>query len=480
MTMHLVAVDLGASSGRVMVGRYADERVKLEEYHRFDNELIVRGGHHCWDIDAIFDEVKQGIDKVLASGIVPAGIAIDSWGVDFVLTDKQGERVGESVSYRDARTLGIMEKVFGEIPQGDIYRKTGIQFLPFNTLYQLKALIDEQPGWLDRVATLQFIPDYLSFRLSGETNCEYTNATTSQLVNCQTGSWDKDLVEYIGIPSNWLLEPKAPCRQIGHYQVDGHRIPVLSVASHDTAAAVAAVPFSTPDAAYISSGTWSLMGIELMEAVTDEFAHAINITNEGGVEKRFRVLKNIMGLWLIQRVKHELNDYSFAELVSEAKGSEAFRSLVNPDDQRFLNPESMVGAIQGFCRETGQPVPETVGELARCVFESLAMQYRKVYLDLTTLSARDIETIHIVGGGCQNEFLNQLCADACQCDVAAGPIEASALGNLTCQLIALGELADLDEARAMIARSFPLKTFTPNPASEFETHWQWFKSLSNN
>lgn len=477
MHKHIIAVDLGASSGRVILGVFQNQRLQLQEYHRFGNFLIEEQGHSCWDIDYLEGEIKTGINKVLQAGIAPDAIAIDTWGVDFVLTDDNGQRVGPCIAYRDKRTDGVMERFFNDIAKDAIYQKTGIQFLPFNTLYQLKALTEESPSWLGSVQRLQFIPDYLSYCLTGVEHCEYSNASTSQLINCHTKQWDHSLVAATGIPEQWLLAPQMPHCITGQYQIDDLSIPVISVASHDTASAVLAVPFTEKNAAYLSSGTWSLMGIERFQPITDPLASEMEFTNEGGAEGRFRILKNIMGLWLLQRVQAELEDYDFQELEVLASKAPAFISLINPDEQAFLNPTSMIEAIQIFCVTTGQVVPKTPGAITRCVLESLAMQYRKVYLDLNKLNGQPLEAIHIVGGGSKNRLLNQLCADACQSQVWTGPTEASAIGNLLGQLITLGVIADVDAARQVVSQSFPIQHYIPSSKNAFADHWPRFQAL---
>lgn len=466
----VIAIDLGAGSGRVIHGTYDNNRLVLNELHRFENINIQCGEFLCWDTDYLINEIQKGIHIITAAGIKVDCMAIDSWGVDFVLTDKHGLKLGNSVTYRDSRTNGLMEKTIIQLGKDYLYNNTGIQLLPFNTIYQLIAIKEQNPSWFNDVKHLQFIPDYLGYRLTGELNCEYCNATTSQMVNCQTGQWDEQLLEKLSLPSNWLLPISKPNRIIGHYPIEGtdQSIPFASIPSHDTAAAVLAVPKTQSNVAYLSSGTWSLMGIESDNAIVSDVAKAFNFTNEGGVEDKFRVLKNIMGLWIIQGIQKELKQYSFSELVESAKEVVPFKSLINPDDSSFLNPNSMIEAIQQFCQKTEQPIPTSPGELARCAMESLAMQYRTVWEQLNELSSEALVGIHIVGGGCQNELLNQLCADACNCDVWAGPIEASAIGNICGQLISIGEIENVSEARKIINNSFVISTYKPNSSNSFD------------
>ncbi|WP_027695755.1 rhamnulokinase [Vibrio litoralis] len=467
MSKKVIAVDLGASSGRVILGCTDQHQIELSEIHRFENKLVQRNGHDCWDLNFLLDNIKQGIDKVLKQGIKPDSIGIDTWGVDFVLLDKDGQELGDFVAYRDARTQGVMESFLSNtVSKQDVYVETGIQFLPFNTLYQLIALKQQNPNWLTQVNRLLFIPDYLNYRLTGVQNCEYTNASTSQLLHCHNKSWSEHLLECIDIPRSWLLEPKLPNHVIGHYSVSNQNIPVVSVASHDTASAVAGAPLASPSTAFLSSGTWSLMGIERPEPIINATSTALELTHEGGADGRYRILKNIMGLWLVQRLQAEFSEFTFPQLVEMAKLVPAFRSVINPDEQRFLNPGSMRAEIQNYCRETNQPIPETIAELSRCVYDSLALKYRSVFCDLQRVSRVELDSIHIIGGGANNTFLNQLCADVCQVPVQANPTEASSLGNIIGQLVALDEIANIDEGRELIRQSFPIEHYTPHTIPE--------------
>lgn len=474
----LLAVDIGASSGRVMLGIYNNGQISLNEIHRFNNGPHMIQGQACWDIDFLLEQVVTGIEKSLDAGYHIDSIGIDTWGVDFVLIDKNGNRLGEAVSYRDARTNDVYEPLIKKLSKNLIYAKTGIQFLPFNTLFQLAALNKQQPEWMPEVDKLLFIPDYLNFKLTGVRHCEYTNATTSQLVDCKTKQWDLDLLHSVGLTNQWFIEPALPNKLIGSYlSKNNQQVPVASIASHDTASAILALPSKENNVVYISSGTWSLIGIESEKAINTPLAQALNITNEGGAESRFRVLKNIMGLWLIQKVQKECEHFSFAELVSLAEQATPFSCLIDPDHISFLNPASMTDAIQIFCSETNQYIPKTEGEIARCIFESLAFQYRRVWLELCELKGEVINNIHIIGGGIQNKLLNQLCADACGVPVSTGPIEASAIGNLCGQLIALDEIESIREAREIIANSFPIEKYTPVQTNAFIDKWFEFQRV---
>lgn len=466
---HCVAVDLGASSGRVMLATYDNiqRQIALTEIHRFANCLKTVDGFDTWDVDKLEQEIRTGLQQVCDHGITVDSIGIDTWGVDFVLIDANGQRVGLPVSYRDSRTDGVMAGAFHTLGKEVIYRKTGIQFLPFNTLYQLRALAEQQPELQDKVAHALLIPDYLAFRLTGNLNWEYTNATTTQLVNINTDNWDQELLGWAGVPAHWFGAPTHPGNLIGHWVCrEGKRIPLVSVATHDTASAVLAVPLQSKNAAWISSGTWSLMGFESRRPWTNPAALAANITNEGGAEGRYRVLKNIMGLWLLQRVCREYQVTDLPDLIERAKALPACRSLINPNDDRFINPDNMGREIQAACRETHQAIPEDDAQLARCIFDSLALLYADTLRELANLRNRPFDALHIVGGGSQNHFLNQLCADACGIPVIAGPTEASTLGNIGCQLMALDDIHDVDDFRYVVFSSQPLTHFQPDSDSE--------------
>lgn len=465
--LYCVAVDLGASSGRIMLARFDREHrtLSLDEIHRFANCLVNCDGVDTWDIDALEKEILYGLKRVCDAGTRIDSIGIDTWGVDYVLLDKQGQRVGLPVSYRDNRTDGIMAHAVAELGRDNIYARSGIQFLTFNTLYQLRALVEQQPALTEKVAHALLIPDYFSYRLTGKMNWEYTNATTTQLLNIDSRNWDPTLLDWAGVPATWFAKPTSPGNIIGHWNTPQNQaIPVIAVASHDTASAVLAAPLMDKNAAYLSSGTWSLMGFESQIPYTDEAALSANITNEGGADGRYRVLKNIMGLWLLQRVLKEQNVTDLAAVIQEAGRLPACRCIINPNDERFINPANMSEEIAHACRDAQQPVPTQPAELARCIFDSLALLYAKVLHELAQLRGAPFSQLHIVGGGCQNPLLNQLCADACGINVIAGPIEASTLGNIGMQLMTLGAFSSIAQFRQQIAD--PLTTFTPNPSHE--------------
>ncbi|EHL5389348.1 rhamnulokinase [Salmonella enterica] len=475
---HCVAVDLGASSGRVMLARYDRKHrtLTLREIHRFVNCLQKTDGFDTWDIDGLEKDIRLGLKKVCDEGILIDSIGIDTWGVDYVLLDKQGQRVGLPVSYRDNRTMGIMSQALVQIGKSEIYRRSGIQFLPFNTVYQLRALTKQQPELTAQVAHALLMPDYFSYRLTGEMNWEYTNATTTQLVNINNDDWDDTLLAWTGAKKSWFGRPSHPGNIIGDWICpQGNRIPVIAVASHDTASAVIASPLANKHSAYLSSGTWSLMGFESKMPYTTDDALAANITNEGGAEGRYRVLKNIMGLWLLQRVLKERRITDLPALIAQTEALSACRFLINPNDDRFINPDDMRTEIQAACRETGQPVPLSDAELARCIFDSLALLYADILHELANLRGEAFTQLHIVGGGCQNALLNQLCADACGIRVMAGPIEASTLGSIGIQLMTLDELNNVDDFRQVVSANYDLTTYIPNPDSEIARHVAQFQ-----
>jgi len=475
------AVDLGAGSGRVVVAECDGERLSLREALRFETPLgrDLDSGYQCWDLDAIEARVLEGLRAATALAPVQS-VGVDTWGVDYVLLDAELRRVGPAVSYRDGRTSGIMEVVFARIPAEEIYRRTGIQFQTFNTLYQLAATARRNPEWLARTRHVLMLPSYLHFRLCGALTNEYTDATTTQMYNIETNDWDDDLLAAAGVSREVMAPVVEPGAILGEVAGPGGglaRVKVVAPGTHDTASAVAAIPLDGPDEAFISSGTWSLMGIESRVPFASATARRLNFANEGGVERRYRVLKNIVGLWLVQRIRQESGSPDHGTLVEAARAAEPWRSLVDPDDLRFLNPPSMTAAIREFCSETGQPVPEGLGSLARCAIDSLALSYRRVKVQLETLRGRSLSRIHIVGGGSQNRLLDQLCADACQLPVSGGPVETSALGNACVQLTALGVLGSLADARALVRRSYAVEEFLPREAVP-EAVWERFLSLA--
>lgn len=455
------AVDLGASSCRVGVVDWDGEHLALREAWRFETPRSQDAdtGYQCWDLDAMEREIRRGLDAAAGMAALESA-GVDGWGVDYVLLDADRRRVGPAVAYRDDRTRGRMEQVFSRLPRKEIYRRTGIQFQPFNTLYQLAATAAQRRDWLERARHLLMLPDYFHSLFGRSISNEYTNATTTQLLGVAHQDWDDGLLALAGISRSLLSKPAQPGTIIGQGGIANARsLKIIAPATHDTASAVAAIPLGPSDA-FLISGTWSLMGVESRQPIVNDAALRCNVTNEGGVELRYRVLKNIAGLWLTQCIAHELNQPE-SELMAAAVAAPAWRSLIDPDDPRFLNPPSMITALRAFCTETGQVPPETPGALARCALESLALSYRRTKDELELLLARPLRRIRIGGGGGKNPLLNQLTADACQVPVSVGPSESSLLGNGCAQLIGLGAFASLVDARIAVERSFDVHEIEP-------------------
>lgn len=470
-----LAVDIGASSGRHIVGRVVDGRMELTEVYRFENGLTHKNGHLCWDIDALAEEVVRGLAAAKAAGFEPATIGIDTWAVDYVLLDERDQRIGDVVGYRDARTDGVRDalELAGILSFDEHYARTGIQYQQFNTAYQLCALSREDRAELDSAKALLMVPDYLNWVLTGEKAQEYTNASTTGLVNAQTFDWDDELIDRLNLPWDIFQPIRMPGESLGRLRPEvaervGYDAEVELVASHDTGSAWLAVPARDEKAVYFSSGTWSLVGVERREPICTPQSAAANFTNEGGYERRYRYLKNIMGLWMIQNVRRELGDMtgtapSWNELVAAAEDARArgFHAVVDADDPEFLAPASMLAALRDVCARSGQPVPNTMGEYALVVYDSLADDYVRTVAQLRELTGTDFTSINIVGGGSNNGYLNQATADACGLPVFAGPTEGTALGNLMVQFICGGEYASLEEARAAIKKSFEIKEYLP-------------------
>ncbi len=467
MGTYYLAVDIGASSGRHILSWLEDGRIQLEEVYRFDNGMEEKNGHLCWDYDYLFQEIKNGMKKCAELGKIPRSVGIDTWGVDFVLLDGEGNRLGDTVGYRDHRTDGIREKLTPVITQEELYERTGIQFQLYNTLNQLAALKEESPELLEQAEVLLMTPDYLNYCLTGSKKEEYTIASTSQLLNLKTGSWDMEIIRKLGLPERIFLPLEEPGTLAGNLKAEvasevGFDCEVVMAAAHDTASAVMAVPSLEEKALYISSGTWSLMGCESKESSNSPESMKAGFTNEGGYNKRYRYLKNIMGLWMIQSVRKEIaKDKSFGE-ICEAASKEKIGSLVDCNDEAFLSPKSMVAAVQDYCRNTKQQVPVTVSELACVIYNSLAKCYGETKEQIEQLTGIRFDRIHIIGGGSQADYLNRLTAKYADCEVTAGPTEATALGNLLAQMIKDGCFADINEARSCIIDSFPVAVI-PKP-----------------
>lgn len=486
MSKRVLAFDFGASSGRAVIGTFEGGKVTLEEIHRFSNDPVNVAGVFHWDVLRLFFEIKQGITKALHSGGFDA-IGIDTWGVDFGLIDPNGHLIGNPVHYRDTRTEGMMEKVFERIPREEFYGRTGIQFAAFNTLFQLYALKEQNPAQLAQAETMLFMPDLFAYLLTGEKRAEFTIASTSQCLDARTGDWAWDIFEALDLPTHILpklIEPgetygllsDAICEELGC-----PKVPVIAVATHDTGSAVAAVPSSEENFVYISCGTWSLFGTELFSPVINDVSYGFNFTNEGGYNRTVRFLKNIMGLWLIQESRRqwirEGETVSYADLEKEALAAKPFACFIDPDDESFVTPGNLPRRVQEYCRKTGQYVPATRGEIMRCIYESLAMKYRYTFRALKEVTGLDYTVIHMVGGGTKDQLLCQMAADACDCKVVAGPIEATATGNIAVQLMALKELNGLSQARRVIADSEEPRVFVPDNTAVYDEAYERFCSL---
>ena len=470
-----VAIDIGASSGRHIVGQVVDGRMELTEVYRFENGLTRTNGHLCWDIDALAENVVAGLAAAKEAGFEPATIGIDTWAVDYVLLDEDDQRLGDVVGYRDSRTDGVRDalELSGILSFGEHYAHTGIQYQQFNTAYQLCALSREDRATLDGAAAMLMVPDYLGFVLTGVKAQEYTNASTTALVGADSCDWDWALIDRLNLPRKIFQPIRMPGESLGRLRPEvaarvGFDAEVVLVASHDTGSAWLAVPAADEKAVYFSSGTWSLVGVENRAPICTPESSMANFTNEGGYERRYRYLKNIMGLWMIQNVRRELGEATgtaptWDELVAAAEEARAtgFHAVVDADDQEFLAPASMLAALREVCVRSDQAVPQTMGEYALCVYDSLADDYARTIELLSALTGVAYTSINIVGGGSNNGYLNQATADACGLPVFAGPTEGTALGNLMVQFIYAGEYANLEEARAAIKKSFEIKEYQP-------------------
>jgi rhamnulokinase len=478
-----LALDLGAESGRAIVGSFDGDRLAVEEVHRFVNRPVRLPTALHWDILALLAEVRAGIAAAERAGPLTS-LAVDTWGVDFGLLDARGGLLGNPVHYRDARTDGMLEAACAVVPREDIFDQTGIQFLPINSLYQLLALVRAEDPSLGVASTLLTIPDLLHYWLSGEKACEFTNATTTQCFNPRTGTWAGDLLRRLGIPEHLFARVLPPGTTLGSLRDEAgarHPTRVVLPGSHDTASAVAGTPLRAPDAAYISSGTWSLVGVEVTEPVITQQTLALNLTNEGGVAGTFRLLRNVMGLWLVQGIRRGLERQGsaadYAQLTQAAGAAPPLQAVIDPDAPAFLRADDMAEAIRDVCAATGQPAPDTTGALVRVALEGLALRSRWVVEHLEQVTGRPIRTIHIVGGGARNQLLCQMMADAAGRPVLAGPFEATALGNLIVQLMAAGTLASLSEGRDLVARSFPVEEHLPVADPRWQDAYGRFRAL---
>lgn len=465
MREYYLAVDIGASSGRHMLSYVEDGRIYLEEIYRFENGMKMQDGHLCWDLEGLFQEIINGLMICKSIGKIPVSMGIDTWAVDYVLLDKKGKPLGKTYGYRDRRTEGMEKRVYERIPEKELYKRTGIQRQPFNTIYQLMAVKEQEPELMEQAGQLLLIPDYFNFLLTGACMTEYTNATTTQLVSPVTRDWDWELIELLGYKRSLFGTITMAGTPVGELKREivqrvGFSLKVIQTATHDTASAVLAVPAREKDFLYISSGTWSLMGVEQREANCSEESRLCNLTNEGGYEYRFRFLKNIMGLWMIQSVRHEWKDaYSFGQICKMAEECKEFPSRVDVNDPVFLAPENMTQAVRSYCERSSQSVPETLGEVAAVIYQSLAESYAETAKEIEKITGRNYESLYLVGGGANADYLNRLTARYTGKAVYSGPGEATAIGNLLVQFLAEGKFETLEEGRSAVYHSFPIHRF---------------------
>jgi len=480
MNRYYLAIDIGASSGRHIMGWIENGRMQLKEIHRFENRQREANGHLVWDMDNLWNGILDGLKACKKENMIPETVGIDTWGVDYVLLDKDGRLVGDAVAYRDNRTVDMDKELIKYISEEELYKRTGIQKQPFNTIYQLLALKKESPEQLEKADSLLMIPDYFNYKLTGVKEQEYTNATTSNLVNAREKKWDMEIIKKLGLPEQLFGTLCLPGTTVGVFSDDiselvGFKSTVILPATHDTGSAFLSVPARDETSVYLSSGTWSLLGVENKTPITSDIAKAANLTNEGGAFYRYRFLKNIMGLWIIQSIRRELNgseyvegkkskyatgkNYSFPDLIEEAKKSSDFETVLDVNDSSFLSPESMIDAIKDHCKAKGQKVPESVGEIMQSVYLGLSKCYADTIKEIENITGKKITGINIIGGGCQDGYLNELTAKATSLPVYAGPIEGTAIGNLVIQMISAGIFADLTDARNCIFKSFDIKTF---------------------
>lgn len=487
MAIHrFAAVDLGATSGRVILAAIDGDEITLEEISRFPDPIIEMQGHFYWDLPAIYKSVIEGLGAIAARGVAIESVGIDTWGVDFAMFGRDGALLRLPYCYRDPHTDGAPEKFFERMPCKTLYEKTGIQIMNFNSVFQFDALRRNGCSALEAADKILFIPDALAYMLTGNAVTEYTIASTAQMIDPRTQQWDPDILNELGLSPEKFGRMTMSGDMIGTLTAEAQRltglgaVPVVAVASHDTGSAVAAVPAEDDDFAYLSSGTWSLMGIESKEPIIDERSFAMNFTNEGGVEGTVRVLKNICGMWLLERCRAEWPETSYSEIAAAAERSEPFRSVINPDAPCFANPPSMTEAIADYCRRTGQPVPESVGQYARCIFESLALRYRQVIEMLKTLSPHPIEKLYVIGGGARNEMLNRFTADATGIPVETGSSESTALGNVMMQAKHAGVAGSVAEMRGMIRASLAdSRRYEPTDGERWQAAYEMYLRRTN-
>ena len=486
MKKSVLAIDFGASSGRAILGKFDGEKITLEEVHRFSNDPVKVGNTMYWDVLRLFYNIKQGIINAKQAGGFDS-IGIDTWGVDFGLIDEFGCLLENPVHYRDPRTVGLIEECAETVPNKEFYETTGIQFMELNTVYQLYALKKYRPHILERADRLLFMPDLFGYMLTGKMTTEYSIATTSQMIDLKTKKWATGLLDRLGIPSRLLGEvvPSGSilgkvtddiCEECGIENVD-----VISVCGHDTQSAITAVPAESEDFAFLSSGTWSLFGTELKEPIVNEKSLAMNVTNEGGCDSSVGFLKNIIGLWLIQESRRHWNrngsDYSYADLEKLALAAEPFKCFIDPDAPEFVPHGNIPQRVKDYCKKTGQAVPESVGEVMRCIYESLAMKYHLTLDDLEDCTGKTYPAIHVIGGGTKDTLLCRMTASSCNRKVVAGPIEATVLGNIAVQLMASGAVKSVAEARKIVKASEKTVEYSPVDADKWAEAYERFKAV---
>ena len=483
----VLAFDFGASSGRAIIGSLEDGKITLKEVHRFTNDPVKLGDTLYWDVLRLFHEIKQGIVKAKIAGGFDS-IGIDTWGVDFGLIDKEGRLLENPVHYRDLRTVGLVDESFKTIPKERLYNITGIQFMELNTLFQLISLRRQRPELLDRADKMLFMPDLFAYFLTGKMCSEYSIASTSQLIDISTRTWSKEILDGFGISESIFAPLVQPGTVLGNLSPEiceecgVESVPVISVCGHDTQSAITAVPCENGNFAFLSSGTWSLFGTELDEPIVNETSLNINITNEGGLGGKTGFLKNIIGLWLIQESRRqwqrEGKDYSYADLEKLALAEKPFKCFIDPDAPEFVPQGNIPKRVQEFCKKTGQYVPESVGEIMRCIYESLAMKYRLTFEKLCECTGRDYPVIHVIGGGTKDGLLCRMTANSCDRTVKAGPIEATVMGNVAVQFMSDGTIGSINEARKTVAASEELKTYEPQDTAEWKAAYENFKKIA--
>jgi len=485
---NFIAVDFGAGSGRVILGTLENDLLKTKEVHRFKNKMLERNGHIFWDFQYLFNELIKGLAKIGRSNIPNLiSIGIDTWGVDYGLIDKKGNLLNNPYAYRDSRTNAVMNEVFKIIPQKKIYEHTGIQFLQFNTIYQLFTEIHDENSNIKKTNIFLMMPDLFNYFLTGEKKSEYTIASTSQMLNVKKKEWDTAIINELEIPTDIFPKIVMPGTKIGNLtnknkqKTNLKNIDVIAVGSHDTASAIASVPVQQKNWAYLSSGTWSLIGVEVENPIINNTSFVNGFTNEGGIEGTIRYLKNTMGLWILEQSikvwEKEGSTKSYAELFNLAEKETPFRSIINPDDQSFLNPPNMLSAIENYCIKTEQVVPKTEGQFVRCILESLALKYKFSIEKINEQIDEPIEILHIIGGGSQNELLNQFTANALGITVAAGPVEATAIGNILMQAIAKNKIKNLAVGRQIVKNSFPIKRYKPMNQNNWQKTYNKIKHI---